>query len=850
MSVRHRLGFDKDPLYLIDGSAFIYRGFYAYPDLKRADGFPTNALFMVFRLLLKILKEETPGHICFIMDGRGPNFRHELLESYKANRLSMPENLAVQLPPLKQGIELMGVNVLVAEGCEADDCIASLAARYKNERPVVIVGADKDLCQCLDTGVVLWDPSMKKEKLTTLHTFTDREQLAPEQWPDFQALVGDSSDNIPGVPGVGPKTALGLLRRYPNLDLLRDSFDQLTAKEQTKLKPHLENIFTYRELTSLRNDVCEAVSLDDLVHRDMERDGLREFLHSFELRSLIRELGLGTASEADTGRAGPGAPEQDTVPVRRVESLPRFGREEVGVLPGEDRFLVGVGGETFLYTGPVTELVRNLRESRVFTPSVKELLRDSAWEKIPLHSWFDLGLAGYLLDPEERDYGFEALMHRFGSELKGEGSGPGAAAVHLGRYLESRLQGAGLLELMQDLELPLIPVLRDMERVGIRLDQDAFRIFLDNVQARLDECTATILEQAGQEFNIRSSQQLAEVLFSSLGLTSKRKTPGGAPSTASGVLEAMRDQHPIISEILEFRMLEKLRSTYLAPLPKLADSGGRIHTTFNQLATATGRLSSSRPNMQNIPIRGRFGPRMRSCFIADTGNVLVAADYSQIELRVLAHMSGDPNLLDAFQNNEDIHSRTAALLFDTEPDQVESDQRRKAKTINFGLLYGMGPQKLGRELSISLNQAKEFIRIYFSRLSRVREFYEQIEERAKENGAVTTVAGRRRLLPDINSRNANIAQQARRMAINTVVQGSAADIIKKAMLAVHGDERLRELGARLILQVHDELIIELPEANGAAAGARLAELMADVYELAVPLSVDWGVGKNWAEAHS
>ncbi|HKK33948.1 MAG TPA: DNA polymerase, partial [Desulfomicrobiaceae bacterium] len=417
-------------------------------------------------------------------------------------------------------------------------------------------------------------------------------------------------------------------------------------------------------------------------------------------------------------------------------------------------------------------------------------------------------------------------------------------------YLESRLHGAGLLELMQDLELPLIPVLRDMERVGIRLDQDAFRIFLDNVQARLDECTATILEQAGQEFNIRSSQQLAEVLFSSLGLTSKRKTPGGAPSTASGVLEEMRDQHPIISEILEFRMLEKLRSTYLAPLPKLADSGGRIHTTFNQLATATGRLSSSRPNMQNIPIRGRFGPRMRSCFIADTGNVLVAADYSQIELRVLAHMSGDPNLLDAFQNNEDIHSRTAALLFDTEPDQVESEQRRKAKTINFGLLYGMGPQKLGRELSISLNQAKEFIRIYFSRLSRVREFYEQIEERAKENGAVTTVAGRRRLLPDINSRNANIAQQARRMAINTVVQGSAADIIKKAMLAVHGDERLRELGARLILQVHDELIIELPEANGPAAGARLAELMADVYELAVPLSVDWGVGKNWAKAHS
>jgi DNA polymerase-1 len=851
MSVRQRLGFGKDPLYLIDGSAFIYRGFYAYPDLKRADGFPTNALFMVFRLLLKILREEAPGHICFIMDGRGPNFRHELLESYKANRLSMPENLAAQLPPLKQGIELMGVNVLVAEGCEADDCIASLARRYKGERPVVIVGADKDLCQCLDSSVVLWDPSMKKEKLITLDAFTDRESLTPEQWPDFQALVGDKSDNIPGVPGVGPKTALGLLRRYPSLDRLRDSFDQLTAKEQTRLKPHLEDIFIYRELTSLRTDVCQEVSLEDLARGEMNPEELRDFLESFQFRSLIRDLGLGAASVAKEGPAAKGGEARAVSPVREVSALPPLGEEAVGVLPGgRDRFLVGVGREEFLYTGPVGDLVQGVRQCRIFTPSVKDLLGDAAWAEVPLRNWFDLGLAGYLLDPEERDYGFEALMNRFGPELQVDENRHGVAAVHLGKHLEARLQGAGLLELMQDLELPLVPVLRAMERAGIRLDQDAFRIFLDNVQARLDELTESILDQAGQEFNIRSSQQLAEVLFTSLGLTSKRRTPGGAPSTASGVLEEMRGEHPVIDDILEFRMLEKLRSTYLAPLPKLADAGGRIHTTFNQLATATGRLSSSHPNMQNIPIRGRFGPRMRSCFIADPGNVLVAADYSQIELRVLAHMSEDPNLLDAFRNREDIHSRTAALLFDIEPDLVEPDQRRKAKTINFGLLYGMGPLKLSRELSISLNQAKEFIRIYFSKLSRVREFYEQIEERARENGAVTTVAGRRRLLPDINSRNANIAQQARRMAINTVVQGSAADIIKKAMLAVHGDERLRDLGARLILQVHDELIIELPEDSGREAGGRLAELMSGVYDLAVPLSVDWGAGKNWAEAHS
>ena len=850
MSVRDRLGFDADPLYLVDGSAFIYRGFYAYPDLKRADGFPTNAMFMVFRLLLKIIKEERPGHICFVMDGRGPNFRHELLDSYKANRLSMPENLAAQLVPLKQGIGLMGINVLVADGCEADDCIASLAARFKGERPVVIVGADKDLCQCLDKSVVLWDPSMKKEKLTTLDVFTERENLRPDQWPDFQALVGDKSDNIPGVPGVGPKTALGYLRRYPTLDLLRDRFDQMTAKEQTRLKPHLEDIFIYRQLTSLRTDVCEQVALDELRQSAMDRDGLREFLLSYELRSLIRELGLEAASPVLPVTAPPREPEQRQAPVRQVNELPVLGSEEVGLLPGGDRFLVGTESEEFLYTGSVDGLVRGLARCRIFTPSVKELLADPAWDAVPLANWFDLGLAGYLLDPEERDYGFEALLHRFGPELSGTTGRQGLAAVELGRYLVSRLQSAGLSELMQTLELPLVPVLRSMEREGIRLDQAAFSTFLVMVQTRLDELTTTILEQAGREFNIRSSQQLAEVLFTDLGLTSRRKTPGGAPSTAVGVLEEMRGKHPIIPDILEFRMLEKLRSTYLEPLPKLADEKGRIHTSFNQLATATGRLSSSGPNMQNIPIRGSFGPRMRSCFIAAPGNVLVAADYSQIELRVLAHMSEDPTLLDAFRNDEDIHSRTAAILFDTEPDLVETDQRRKAKTINFGLLYGMGPQKLGRELSISLNEAKEFIHIYFSKLDRVREFYEQIEVQAKENGFVTTVAGRRRLLPDINSRNANIAQQARRMAINTVVQGSAADIIKKAMLAVYGDEQLRDLGARLILQVHDELIIELPEANGQEAGVRLAELMAGVYRLAVPLSVDWGAGTNWSEAHS
>jgi DNA polymerase I len=396
---------------------------------------------------------------------------------------------------------------------------------------------------------------------------------------------------------------------------------------------------------------------------------------------------------------------------------------------------------------------------------------------------------------------------------------------------------------------PLIPVLVDMERRGVRIDLNAFSTFLTEVRERLEELSEQIRAMAGTEFNLRSSQQLGSVLFDKLAIRTRHKTPGGAYSTSNAVLDDIRDHHPIIPLILEFRTLEKLRSTYLEPLPCQVDGECRLHTTFNNLATATGRLSSSNPNLQNIPIRGEFGTRMRSCFVAGEGNLLVAADYSQIELRILAHLSGERTLLDAFSRNEDIHRSTAALLFDRQPEQVSPDERRKAKTINFGLLYGMGPQKLGRELSITLAQAKEFIAKYFSRLERLRAFYEEVETKAREQGFVTTLFGRRRLLPEINSRNPNLAQQARRMAINTVIQGSAADIIKKAMISVNNDAVLRELGAVLILQVHDELLLEVARGNAPEAGLRLAQIMSGVYGLSVPLSVDWGQGTSWAEAH-
>ena len=491
------------------------------------------------------------------------------------------------------------------------------------------------------------------------------------------------------------------------------------------------------------------------------------------------------------------------------------------------------------------------------TPDSKALRKEHpGLRHLPTSCFFDLSLAAYLLNPEDRGYAWEQVAARWGERTgSGHSAGehPGLLALALHRFMAEQLSGSGLNEVFFQLELPLAPVLARMEERGIAIDHAAFAAFLAETQKDLDGLTERIYSLAGRVFNIRSSQQLSDLLFTVLDLPKAGKTKGGAMSTSQEALEKLTGKHPVIDAILEYRKLEKLRSTYLEPLPRLADATGRIHTTFNQTATATGRLSSSNPNLQNIPVRGPAGKRMRGCFIAAPGMSVISADYSQIELRVLAHLSGDPTLLDAFRNNEDIHSRTAGLLFDVPLAEVTPDQRRNAKTINFGLIYGMGAQKLAQELHTSLKEAKEFIERYFARLSRLKEFYDTIEEEARQHGFVSTMTGRRRLTPDILSENTQLRSQARRQAINTRIQGSAADIIKLAMIAVENDPELRDLEARLLLQIHDELLLEAPEPNAKAAALRLAYLMSGVHPgpapLSVPLLVDWGVGPSWADAH-
>lgn len=919
MSLKQRLGLAAEPVFLMDGSAFIYRGFFANRNMQRSDGFPTNSLVVVSRVLLRILREERPRYFAFVQDGKGPNFRHEIFPLYKANRDATPEDLVRQLDPIHRMVRALGLRLEVSQGCEADDCIASLAARFAAEHPVIIVSGDKDLKQCLGPNVYMWDPASKEEKLVSEADFTAESGVTPAQWPDVQALIGDTSDNIPGVPGIGPKTARQIFSICPSLEDIRDHFVLLPPKMQAKLQAHLENMFTWRELTTLRRDFCPGVTLDDLRVRPLDAATCALLTEEFELFALRRELAAldrlqaaeadlpeefldaGSIREDAQPAAGKkAAAEQASLPLAQpvrsgratsqmslldampqesapalddVAALPDCGGARVALIwahgDREAPYLAVEGADgsslgEWQWKGPVAELARWLAPARTLvTADLKGLLTSaSCWQFLAGRAGdcIDLGVAAYLLNPEENDYGGPRLSARWGAVLRHElesrgetGPGPARLGLAMAQLFEQRMEKDGLLELFRRLEMPLLPVLAGMEQSGVAIDAAAFRAFLDDVQGQLDQLTAHVYELAGTQFNIRSAQQLGDVLFNGLGLPAPRKTKGGQASTSQQTLEKLAEQHPVVDSILQYRKLEKMRSTYLDPLPRLVDPQGRIHTTFNQKATATGRLSSSNPNLQNIPVRGPLGKRMRSCFIAGPGRLLVSADYSQVELRVLAHVSQDPALLEAFRNGEDIHARTAALVYDLPPDQVSPDQRRNAKTINFGLIYGMGAQKLAQELKISTAQARDFIARYFERLQGLKEFYEGVEASARKHGFVTTLGGRRRLLPDINSASGQAAALARRQAINTVIQGSAADIIKLAMLAVARDERLRELDARLLLQVHDELLLEVPADAAEEAGALVARLMQDVCpagkELSVPLLVDWGTGHDWGAAH-
>ncbi|MBQ7609260.1 MAG: DNA polymerase I [Desulfovibrionaceae bacterium] len=860
MSLKERLGFAEEPLFLLDGTAFLYRFFFTGRNMQRSDGFPTNILVGMTRLLLRIQREEHPRYFLFVRDGHGKNFRHTLYPKYKANRDVTPEDLVRQVEPTCQIVEAMGLPTFVTEGYEADDCIASLAARFSQTRPVVIISGDKDLKQCLTENVVIWNLAAKEETITTRKSFEEETGYTPEQWPDVQALIGDKADNIPGVAGIGEKTAPKIFSLCSSLEDIRDNMAKLPVKIAQKINHHVDEMFIWRSLTRLATDYPREWSLDELTVGRADLEKLRKLADEYELVALKRDIesqlkGSGVSQEETKKTADLAEESQKVMDVQELNdpsALP-VGDVCAFILSEKESlfFASRVDGQIWecRYTGSRAALWTRLAQAETLCvfDSLKKFLAEES-PLFPNEKLFDLGLACYLLRPEDTDFSWDHLERYFRPSLDAGSVGHGGVALLLYEHVAPLIEANELTDLYRKVELPLVSVLFAMEQRGIAIDKAAFQEFLTDVERDLEGIRTEIYTLSGTTFNIRSSQQLSDVLFTKLGLEAPgKKGQTGQASTSQQVLEKLKGAHPVIEPILKFRKLEKLRSTYLEPFPKLVDAQGRLHTTFNQMGTATGRLSSSDPNLQNIPVRGDLGSRMRSCFVAEPGKMLVSSDYSQIELRVLAHLSQDPVLLDAFARGLDIHAQTAAVIYNKPLDSVTRDERRSAKTINFGLLYGMGALKLARELSVSTQEAKRFIENYFARLTVLKEFYDDAVARTKRTGYAVTLLGRRRSLPDIHSSNTQLASQAGRQAINTMIQGSAADIIKIAMLRVAHDEKLSD--CRLLLQIHDELLLEVPKERAQEAGKRVAECMESAFTLSVPLVADWGFGETWALAH-
>jgi DNA polymerase-1 len=850
-------------LYLIDGHNILYRTFFGLPRLSAPDGTPTNVVLGTARILLKILREEKPYAIAAVFDSPEPTPRHAIFPEYKANRLKVPEELLAQVPVVKDVIDALGVPRIEVPGAEADDIIGTLS-RLAEEKgmEVVIISSDKDLYQLVSPKVRIRDGL--KEKAVGVEEVRETFGVGPGQVVELLALAGDPSDNIPGVPGIGEKTASGLIREFGTVENLLANTGKLKGKQREKIEQNAEMARLCRRLAEIDRDVPLPGGIDDLVPRGIHPERVPLLFRKLGFRKLLEEL-TGTPASLPPSDSG-------TRPLREVGraeeagdlidaiggSVPsRAGIAAAGEEGGKIAVAVPAGGVWLLPDRAVPDLVRRIGESggSVYLYDGKAFLRRygdvsaSGGDK----ALFDLQVAAYLLAPEEGTPTWPKLRDRFlPGHAAEEGGAPAALAediAALGETLERRLAEADLSEIFRELDMPLLPVLFRMEEKGIRIDPGIFGKLSEELAEGTQEIEKKVAAIAGPEFNINSPKQLSFLLFEKLGLPPVKKTKTGY-STDVEVLERLSGAHAIPGLVLEYRTLAKIRSTYVEVLPGMVNPrDGRIHTTFHQTQTATGRLSSSDPNLQNIPVRADLGKRIRSGFVAEPGCVFVGADYSQVELRLLAHLSGDAELTRRFREGEDIHVATACAVFGVPPPGVTPELRRRAKVINFGILYGMSPFGLSRELGIGGKEAKQYIDQYFRRYPGVYRYIEDLKEQARKDGYVHTILGRRRFLRDINSQNKVLREAAERMAINTPIQGSAADIIKMAMIRVDREFRDRHMRAGLVLQVHDELIAEAPEAEAAEVERLLTGAMEGVASLTVPLTVSVSRGKHWGEIH-
>ena len=891
----------KPTLYLIDGSNQMYRAYHAIRGLTGPDGRSTNAVYGFVTMLRKLVTDHNPQCIAAAFDLSGPTFRSEMRDDYKANRAPMPSDLAEQIPFVHRACEALGVQALTFVGFEADDVIGTLSRRAVAEgRPVVIVTGDKDFFQLVDdaAGVRVFNPRDEGVWYDAEGVKT-KFGVAPEQVVDVLALMGDSIDNIKGVPGIGEKGARELISTHGSLDALLENAPSLTGKKRELLMTHADAARESRTLLRIRTDVpLPDVDVSCFDYRGPNRQKCYELFSTLGFRSLVTEF----APTADTVGAEYSVIATDEALASLIADLRkarRFAMRVIGDCPGGmQSSLVGIAFSTsarharYLPIGHTALDEPSSLNPRDALAALNDVLEDPAIAKIGHDLKFDLMmlshegialaglefdtmLASYVLDATRSSHtieeialeylGYKALTQ---DDICGTGQKaialphlPAAAllsfageradlAWQLAEKLRVRLREDGLETLFRELELPLVPVLADIERHGVRIDQPALASQSSRIDAELASRSAKIFELAGESFNINSPKQLSVILFDKMQLPAAKRTgKTKVASTAVDVLEDLALTHELPKLILEWRALMKLKGTYIDALPQLVHARtARVHTSFNQAVAATGRLSSSDPNLQNIPIRTDLGREIRRAFIADSGFVLISADYSQIELRVLAHLAEEEALVDAFRRGEDIHDRTALKVFGAESGLDKHELRRRAKIINYALLYGKTAFTLARDIGVTPAVAQEFIDAYFGGFPRVRTFIDATIERARTKGFVETLFGRRRMAPELNSRNGQIRQSAERMTMNFPIQGTAADILKKAMLRVY--DVLRGQRARMILTVHDELLIESPEESAGAVAEQVREAMQGAAALNVPLTVDVGIGPNWREAKS
>jgi DNA polymerase-1 len=890
---------DTPELYLIDGSAYIYRAFHAVRSLTNSKGMPTNAVFGFTRMLIKLIQERSPRYAVMFFDAKGPTFRHEIYPEYKANRPPMPEELVSQLPYIKKVTAGFNIPVIEMPGYEADDLIGTYARLAEvGGFTVTMVTGDKDFLQLVTDKATIWDPM--KDKLIDWASVLSEYNLKPFQLVDMMGFSGDSADNVPGVPGIGPKTALKLVQTYGSMDAVYEQIDNLASKKQCeKLMAYKDQAFLSRQLVTIDtrapvefnprafevippDDAVLGALFQELEFRQLQQEFQKTEVHpptdyqmvltEAELEALIQRLEKCSRFAIDTETTS-----QKPMAAEMIGISVSINPHEAFYIPCGHRYM---GAPEQLKPAYVLDRLKPILEDEKIEKIGQNIKYD--WTVFRRHGadlrgvGFDTMLASYLLNPSKRAHNLDQIALDFLGHKNitySDVAGKGKKAVSFDRVtldkavpyacedaditlrayetLLSQLETLELTGLMQSVEMPLVEVLMEMEMTGIRLDLDKLHDLSENFEDQLQQLKEDIYALAGEVFNVQSSQQLGRILFEKLQLPVIKKTKKKTGfSTDVEVLTKLAEKHTLPAVILRHRSLAKLKSTYVdALLDQVDDDTGRIHTSFNQTVAATGRLSSSDPNLQNIPIRTEEGRQIRTAFIARPGWILLSADYSQIELRILAHYAEDAILIESFLHDEDIHRRTASEVFQVPPEGVSNELRRQAKAINFGIMYGMSAFGLSRELGITPKMAQTYIDSYFERYNGVKKYMDQAVVQARETRRTATLLGRLRLLPDIASRNVNVRQFAERTAINTPIQGTAADLIKVAMIEMDRSLRKKGLQTKMLLSVHDEIVFEVPRQELEIIKALAPEVMESVWELRVPLKVNTAWGRNWSEAH-